>query len=130
MKTEKRETMHDQIRKHGEDLLRIFPGATKRDPIDLCKALRRIETRGQRLAEGYCNGYHDSERHETYMDKVLEEADRLLRFSDRGVPVFTNSDPRGYCLKIDDTWMREHNASLCRDWGGYGIICPDFTPTK
>lgn len=43
------------------------------------------------------------------------------------VPVFVNLDPRGYSLKIRDEWVREHDAKIHRDMGGYGIIAPDLT---
>lgn len=44
------------VRKHGEQLLTIFPYATERDPVKLCKKLRRLEGEGQRLALRLCNG--------------------------------------------------------------------------
>lgn len=41
--------------------------------------------------------------------------------------VFVNGDPRGYTLKIDDKYKdKMHKAGVYRDWGGYGIIAPDF----
>lgn len=43
------------------------------------------------------------------------------------VPVFVNSDPRGYALKIENDWMRAHGGNLHRDMGGYGILAPDFS---
>lgn len=50
------------------------------------------------------------------------------------VPVFINLDPRGYALKIQDSWMREqrnnsataYKAALAQDWGGYGLIAPEI----
>jgi hypothetical protein len=49
-----------------------------------------------------------------------------IRKMPRIVPVFLNGDPRGYSLKIEDSWMREHKAELHRDWGGYGILAPEI----
>ena len=40
--------------------------------------------------------------------------------------IFVNGDCRGYALKIDDKYIRENNIKLHCDWGGYGIIAPDF----
>lgn len=41
-----------------------------------------------------------------------------------------NRDPRGYALKLDDTWTREYNRMadllLYTDMGGYGILAPDL----
>ena len=42
------------------------------------------------------------------------------------IPVFVNGDPRGYALKIDDSYVKKFNLKIERDWGGYGIIAPDF----
>jgi len=41
------------------------------------------------------------------------------------IPVFFNSDPRGYALKIKDDYTRD--ITIYRDWGGYGILAPDFS---
>ncbi len=76
--TTKREQLYEQIRKHGEDLLRIFPQATEQDPVKLCKKLRRMETEGERQAVAYCNGDHDMERHETLTDQLLARVNKLL----------------------------------------------------
>ncbi len=40
--------------------------------------------------------------------------------------IIINYDSRGYCLKISDKYMIKHNVNLYRDFGGYGIIAPDF----
>ena len=40
------------------------------------------------------------------------------------VAIFLNLDPRGYALKIDDQDARA--LDIYKDWGGYGIICPEF----
>ncbi len=40
---------------HGENLLTIFPSAKERDPVSLCRKLRRIETRASRAACAACN---------------------------------------------------------------------------
>jgi len=163
MKTLERVAIQDRIRKHGENLLAIFPNATERDPVKLCKKLRRLEADGQRIALRMCNGpeYAEDEA-EKACDAVLAKVNKLLgneqqtkigapcsckRGQQRDncpacegtgrmidfkalravVPVRLNRDPRGYALKIDDAWMREHNVALHRDWGGYGIIAPDLT---
>ena len=40
--------------------------------------------------------------------------------------IFVNGDARGYALKIDDNYIRSNNFNIYRDFGGYGIIAPDF----
>jgi len=42
------------------------------------------------------------------------------------VPVVINRDPRGYALKIEDEWFKDHDVRIHKDWGGYGILAPDF----
>lgn len=44
-----------------------------------------------------------------------------------GYSTHENGDARGYALKIEDNYMRENNIVLFQDWGGYGIIAPDFS---
>jgi len=39
------------IKEHGRNLLAIFPDATEKDPVKLCKKLRRIEAKAHRAAD-------------------------------------------------------------------------------
>lgn len=118
-----------QVKKHGADLLTVFPLTTERRPVELCRKLRRIEARGSRLAMRVCNGPEMSEAdQEAEEAAILAAADALLQFSALAskVPVVLNLDPRGYALKIGDEWTRTHAPAMYRDWGGYGIIAPEF----
>ena len=138
----------EAIRQHGENLLAIFPNATERDPVALCKKLRRIENALAGPILDYTNGTNgvNLEAVERNDARCLKRLGALLWGSSvPDVPVFVNHDPRGYALKIDDAWMREKGwklnrsnrhtngsgsiavARLHRDWGGYGIIAPDLT---
>ena len=114
---------------HGENLLRIFPYATERDPVKLCKRLRKLEKQGEALALRLCNGPEFAEGKDDEIEAaIMAELDGLLYYKAAHIPVFLNRDPRGYALKIKDSWMRErHELRLHRDWGGYGIIAPDLT---
>lgn len=167
MTTTTRQRMHERIRHHGEQLLAIFPNATERDPVKLCKKLRRLELEGERLAVAYCNGDIESDSYEKRSDRFLARVNKVLgnvheyqpktgakcgcrRGIERDncpscegtghlidfrairnrrplVPVFHNGDPRGYAIKIRDEYVREHGLSIHQDWGGYGIIAPDFS---
>lgn len=116
----------ESILRHGFVLQRIFP-ATKEftGPVMLYNTLRRLEKEAHRLAEAECNrplpeGY--AERKEK---SILRRLDTLLKFKAAGVPVFFNGDPRGYALKIHDSYARTVEG-LKRDVGGYGILAPDF----
>lgn len=157
-----------RVEEHGKKLLRVFPRATTRDPVQLCRKLRRIEAEGSALALRLCNGPEYSEGEaDKVADGILARANALLgnvheyqpktgaacgcrrgvqrdncsacegtgraidfrqiRNRPALVPVFLNRDPRGYSLKIESEWTKEHAPELYQDWGGYGIIAPDLT---
>ena len=123
-------TQRERIKLHGERLQAIFPESRGRDPIALCKALRRIEVRMERFRldqDIEARAVSLAEEDRIYR-RALAAVDKLLEYRAAKVPVFINSDPRGYALKIQDTWMREHGAELETDWGGYGILAPEITP--
>lgn len=133
-----------EIEKHGRILLTIFPNATERDPVKLCKKLRRLEAKAQAIALRLCNGpeYPNEHAADDECYALLLKVNTLLDFIGAVVPVFINRDPRGYALKIDEEWMREHArplkdsnrhtvvATLHRDCGGYGILAPKIKPTR
>ena len=124
MSSKNHAAMIARIEKHGRDLLAIFPEAATRDPVELCKKLRRLEASGNAAATAYCNGDMTDDGFEANKTKILRKATEIL-----GAPVLSansvwfNGDPRGYALKID----MERGQELHRDWGGYGIIAPDLT---
>ena len=119
------ERMYNRIKQHGNNLKVIFPLATD-DPAELCKRLRRIEVKLNRLATDFCNGDIDGDAWDIEKDKAIKSLDKILHFTQSNVPVKINSDPRGYALKIRDEYVREHNLNIYRDWGGYGILAPEF----
>lgn len=118
------------VTKHGEDIKRIFGMAEAVDPVGLCRKLRRLERDGQYIGLRMCNGpeFTEDESDKLCAD-VMAKLDKLLCYAKKGIPCLLNLDPRGYALKIDDSWVREHKDAwgLHRDFGGYGIIAPDLT---
>ena len=121
----------EAVRKHGEQLLAIFPNATERDPVALCKKLRRVEAVAHKLAEDCCNWL--SMESEEFAAREAKVYTRLLALlCGKSVAnlacdeVFINFDARGYALKIDEAYMSAYNVALYKDWGGYGIIAPDL----
>jgi hypothetical protein len=116
------------IMSHGFKLITIFklPAFPATYPSVLCKALRRLEVKMHRANENYCNGIMESEAHDKLENSVLNKVDDLLGFRALGIPVFINSDPRGYALKIKSEYVADNNLDIHRDWGGYGIICPEI----
>ena len=120
----KRERMNERIRKHGNDLNKIF--GLHDDPVRLCKLLRRLEVQGNGIACALCNGEIEQETYEKNAENVLNRLFDLIGRKWEGV-VIINGDPRGYALKIRDDYVRENNIEVYRDWGGYGILAPDLT---
>jgi hypothetical protein len=129
------------IIRHGETLLAAFPNAVERDPVALCKKLRRIQTAIDRPILDYTNGENGVtiEKLDVETDKALARVRKLLFGTEQvngGQPqLFINRDPRGHALKADDVWVRNWNQSryaaklpaLHTDMGGYGILAPDLT---
>ena len=37
-----------------------------------------------------------------------------------------NGDPRGYAFKFTQEFTNENIENMYRDFGGYGIVAPDF----
>jgi len=120
--------MYKEIETHGRRVIKLFSLPEDTDPMELCKKLRRIEKSAHVDAERYCNGYWDMDTYDKARDKKLVKLDGILGFKAKGIPVFINGDPRGYALKVHDSWMAGKSTLLQRDWGGYGLIAPDLTP--
>lgn len=123
-------TLTERIAAHGNNLHALYPYAIERDPVKLCKRLRRLEGAAHREAERYCNGegeYRDKgcEAWEAYSEKTLSKVRALL--GNNGPEVFINGDPRGYALKIDADTLKATGINLHRDMGGDGILAPDLS---
>ena len=125
---EKNEIMYKNIIEHGKDLKRVFNLDSSIDEIKLCKALFKIENKAHSIATDFCNyGYESEKETEKIIDNILNKVDKLLNFKNQKIPVFFNGDPRGFTLKIEDSYMKENKIyPFYSDWGGYGIIAPSF----
>jgi hypothetical protein len=141
----KHDKMMKQIEKHGANLNAIFN--TGLDNVKLCKKLFRLERQAHHATTCLCNTNtldrleltRDEERsgrypkqateeeQDIFFEKILAKVDKLLNFKAQGIPVFINHDPRGYALKIKSEYVKEHNLRIEQDWGGFGIIAPEFT---
>ena len=125
----KRDRMNEQVLRHGFNLKRIFFDDPYEGigPVELAKKVHSIEVKAHKLAEDYRNGLIESDDwYDIKEKKILDRLDKVLNFRERGIPVFVNGDPRGYALKIDEAYVREHKLEIHRDWGGYGILAPEF----
>lgn len=122
------EKQRQEIRKHGENLQRIFN--ISGDPIALCKRLRRVENEARTYTTAQCNGELDftEKQQEVKENVLLKKVNKILNNENGKVPIFINGDPRGYALKIDNDWVRKNKEKypLMTDWGGYGIIAPEI----
>jgi len=123
--TTKKDLMYEQIRKHGENLLSLFPDTKFTDAVKLSKALYRLENRYHREAEAFCNGGIDIDVWGIIQDEAELAVKHITGNTD--IPIIINGDARGYTLKIDSDYMYANNVKLHRDWGGYGILAPDLT---
>jgi hypothetical protein len=133
MKTNKKDRMNEQIRKHGEDLNKIFN--LNEDPDKLSRRVHRLEVKAHRLSTARCNGQIDGRDYDVLTDKILKSLKKVLSMNDTyqpqcTIPIFVNGDARGYALKIKDDYVREHDLKIHKDWGGYGILAPEFDGTN
>ena len=123
-KQNKHDRMYARIVKHGHDLKRIF--SIDGDPIEICRKLRRLEVKANRMAAAYCNGEIDTAEWEIFSKRIEGKVLNIIgrKYADW---VQINGDPRGYTLKIKNEIVREKQLDIYRDWGGYGILAPDFS---
>ena len=121
--------MYARIKKHGEDIKKIFSLPADTDPIKLCKSLRRLESTAQAIQETHGEGFYElaSKQEAALMIKLKNllmpdsTPEEFLKFG-----IFLNTDPRGNALKIPDEIVRKKNLTIHKDWGEYGIIAPDL----
>lgn len=135
----------EAVTRHGNALLAAFPNATEKNPVALCKKLRRIECAISKTilafsSDGNSGITQDTLDHEAQM--ALIRTGNLLGLDKHGIAlakIIVNRDPRGYALKIDsgdgpdwfsDWQEHERNAgrsTIHEDWGKNGILAPDLT---
>ena len=122
----KRERMYKRIEKHGNDLIRLFPDTVELDPIKLCKKLRTIELKAERITLELCNGVPSARAvaAEAQLEKMHDKVCQILGVARRWQHIFINRDPRGYALKLSGPFSE--GKPIYKDWGGYGILAPDF----
>ena len=124
MTTSSKEKMYQQIEKHGEDLKVIFKLSNDVDSIKLCKQLFRLENKAHQLAEDDYNGLDVKAE----VESIFKSVCKVLNISSiKEWGIFWNNDPRGYALKIDDELVKKNDLKIYRDWGGNGILAPDFS---
>lgn len=117
--------MYARIKKHGEDIKKIFSLSADTDPIKLCKKLYKFEKQAQAIQMMHYKG--------NYKEAALREGQLfgrlmvfLLKDPNNKFQIFLNTDPRGYALKIPDEIVKEKNLTIHKDWGEFGILAPDL----
>ena len=142
MKNQNKVKMYNAILAHGQNLNAIFN--TGIEPITLCKKLHRLEKKAAHATTCLCNtntlnlielnrstGYDvkqaTEEEQKVFFDKITKDIHKILGEESKEV-VFINFDPRGYALKLRSEFVK--NKNIMTDWGGYGILAPDFTPNN
>ena len=123
MMDNKKEILYSRITKHGQNLKAVFNLDQDIDPVKLCKRLFRLENKAHKLALDFCNGEIDQLEWDQKADKILTKVEAILK---NKKVLFLNGDARGNALKIDDGYIRNNNLNIHKDWGGYGIVAPDF----
>ena len=123
MMDNKKEILYSRITKHGQNLKAVFNLDQDIDPVKLCKRLFRLENKAHKLALDFCNGEIDQLEWDKKANKILTKVEAILK---NKKVLFLNGDARGYALKIDDGYIRNNNLNIHKDWGGYGIVAPDF----
>ena len=111
--------MYQRIERHGDNLKSIFNLDV--DSVKLCKQLFRLENKAHKLALDYCNGVFEGDI-DKESEKILSKVAKLLNTNTFNM--FLNTDARGYALKLFEDFSKD--KPIHKDWGGYGIIAPDF----
>ena len=142
MKTIEKVKMYANIEAHGNNLNAIFN--TGLNPVELCKKLNRIERKAHHATTCLCNtntlhlmylnkytGYDVEQATEAEQDKFFEGIKKQvvkILGKEAEKHFFINFDPRGYALKLKSEFCKDKN--IYKDFGGYGIIAPDFNPNN
>ena len=120
----KKQEMYQQIERHGDNLKVIFSLSDDTDSIKLCRKLFRLENKAHRLAQDDYNGINVNAE----VEKIFKSVSKILNLKNiNDFKIFFNNDPRGYALKIDDEFVSKNKLEIHRDWGGNGILAPDFS---
>jgi hypothetical protein len=111
---------------HGDNLRKIYPAAICRNGLDLYKRLRRYELKSERAVEKLCSEEMNEEMTKYYEGVVKRSHKRVKEILGHGPEIMVTYDPCGYVFKIDDEIVRALDIDIEKDWGGYGLIAPEF----
>jgi len=112
------------VNRHIQALGRLFNKDVP-NPYEVYDILHRAEKEANRKACDYCNGLIDSEAFNKWEEKLIPRLQKKLGVEKMPDGFFVNSDPRGYALKMRENSFQK--GDLWTDFGGYGILAPDFS---
>ncbi len=101
-------------------ILAQLAGCTEYEAMLIYRKLRRIELKENRRMCQECNTGGNDEKAD---DRTRKTIARLLP-NLQGF--FINGDCRGYTLKVKEATRNELYPDMYQDWGGYGILAPEF----
>ncbi len=118
----------DQFFRHVCNLQTLAGLSSYHESLELYKKLHRLEARVNRENTNDCNGISNlTEEQEEKRDRRRFNSFQSLLPGVSGL--FINGDPRGYALKMhvkNTQELRDKGINLYTDWGGYGILSPEF----
>lgn len=129
MTEKQRKIMYEKITSHGENLRKIFSFPSSQDMIPICKKLFSLENKANKIMVDYCNGLIDTDTVDYASEKIFNSCLHILNLAHNSpiaIAIQINRDPRGYTLMIDTDYIKENNLHIHTDFGGYGILAPDF----
>lgn len=92
-------------------------------PFEVFFKLQRLETKAHRIVLALCDE-GTPQQHEA-LDKGLDKLElQVKKLLPNAKTLFINQDPRGYSLKLKESEAKK--LGIHSDWGGYGIIAPEF----
>lgn len=108
--------------RHIDILGKIF-GWDVQNPFELYEILLKAEREARRQTTKECNEAISDEESEKWSENFIRRLTKNLGIDKMPDGFFINYDPRGYALKMKEGTFPQ---GLWTDWGGYGILAPEF----
>lgn len=93
------------------------------NPYATFETLVKAEREARRQTTKECNEAISEEESEKWYEKFLKRLTKNLGVDKMPDGFFVNYDPRGYALKMKEG---TYPQGLWTDFGGYGILAPEF----
>jgi hypothetical protein len=110
------------------ETIAVMCGVENPNGKKLSLKLFKLETIAHKITTDYCNGTNgvNSDNWSDKVEPILNEVQTLFNNNLKGLRA--NGDARGVALKINDIEYKAYysNTGLQIDWGGNGMLSPDF----